>query len=253
LPMKIPIKMPIKTVKWERLLVPTLLATGSLGFLGLRQVAAQQKQGPLIATVDILRIETPDWTRFKSATDDIERQRNQYKNVISEFLGDGDSNAAIPPVDATVVSSWLALKEKDQTNPAAMTDADKANLVKFENQGKAATTELVGLVNKPNPTEADKARLTQLQQLQQQAQAAVNDKVTEYTKNLQTEVKATQDKLEGDVRTASAAVAQDLGITYVLRSSVVSQAGGVQPLIWYAADKNTDITDAVLKKLNQTK
>jgi len=234
----------------QRWLAATLVIGGVFSAIQIYRAQAQSKPAQLIATVDTLRVLSPEWLRFKTEEDALHQKGETYASILQPFLA--AQSAAAPPLDTTTLGSWIKLREQVALNPGQETDQNKKDLASYESQAKTATDSFNALVNKGDKlTDADKADLAKLQDLQQKGNALVVNQFKEYQTTINDDVKATQDKLAALSQDAITKVAQQDNVTYVFNASVVSQELGLQKILLYSSDKNVDITDQVLKTLNK--
>jgi Skp family chaperone for outer membrane proteins len=234
--------------------LPTTLILGiSVAGLTVHSVRADNK-AQLVGTVDLNRVESPEWTTFKVESDAIHDKQNSYRSIVQEFVTEG-GDAAIPPVDAATLAAWLQLKEKVVLHPdPAKKDEDLRQLATYELAGKKANDELHTLENKGAAlSDADKKQLETLQGLQDAVKDTVSKKAAEYGASLQSDFRTTQDKMDADIQTAVTKVGTDNNVTYVLNAVVTSAQAGPQKIVLYSSDKDIDLTDKVLKQLNKTK
>ena len=240
-----------------RICLPALLTAVCLSPGVVAPASAETTAPPLIATVDLLKLQSPDggWTKWTNIAASLHADEQAYQDVMSKFAGaDGQTEAAIPPVDAETYKLWIGLEEKNRMNPTTMSDAEKKALQEYEAKGAAATRRLIELDQKGNnATPAESDERTRLHAAQASVNAALVQQAADYRKQMQTNLSKAQESLLADIDTAVTKVAEDLRVSYVFNASFVSQLGGTQRTVLFSSDKGMDITDKVLKKLNSMK
>jgi outer membrane protein len=122
-------------------------------------------------------------------------------------------------------------------------DADTKKIEELTNLSKQREQEFQTLQQKTAPTDAEKTRLTQLQDQIKNADAALKDEETKYQEELNKKRVDLSVQIMQEVNTAVAAVAKEKGLSLVFNKSA-----GEPGLVIYS---NLDITDEVLKKLNK--
>lgn len=231
-----------------------LMSSGLLALPHLSQSApaAKETKEQLIATVDMQRVFSDSWKTFKAADATVQAQQLKYKVVIQELLPDNTTDAGVPPLEATAVTSWLHLKEQEQLHPETMKEAERQSLKDYEAQGKKANDRLQVLENKyPNVTAEEQTELDKLHDLRQKAAQVINGQARQYSAQLQDQFKDLQVKLEGQVQAALKQVCAQQHITYVFNAAFVSGSGDIQKSLLFSTDQNTDITPLVLNLLNK--
>lgn len=118
------------------------------------------------------------------------------------------------------------------------TDADKAQITQLQAQSDKDAQDLAALQQKQNPTADDQARLKALTQQHKAGQQALKDVADGYTQEVTDKQQALSTQLSDNVRLAIAEIAKDKGLTVVFTSQVALYC-------------SNDITDDVLKKLNK--
>ena len=126
----------------------------------------------------------------------------------------------------------IALKEKP--NP---TDADKQQIAQLEGTSKQLDEEMTSLIQKPDATDQDRARLKQLRDLSNQNEAAGNSLADDYNQQVDKRKSDLSDKITADIKAAIAKVAQQKGMATVVDKIAVLYGG-------------VDITEDVVKVLN---
>lgn len=138
-----------------------------------------------------------------------------------------------PMLSATQEQELGTLLAKD-----APTDADKARITELEAISQKDADELTSLQQVKDPTDDQKSRLAVLTKEQQDGQAVLQSTADAYRAQVQAENDKLSAQLSDMVKTAISAVAQQKGLAVVFDSQVAI----------YTAN---DITDAVTKQLNK--
>lgn len=155
-----------------------------------------------------------------------------YAEALNKVLGQLADGGARFLSDAEI-RELAALYQKP-----TLTQAEKTRMSDLEDKGAAAGARKKKLENTPNPSDADKKTYADLSASEEKGIQAIKSIQADFQKQLEGKDDEMAKKLEGDVRTAVAKVAKERGITVVFSNTTVV----------YAA---TDVTDDVIKAMNK--
>jgi Skp family chaperone for outer membrane proteins len=122
-------------------------------------------------------------------------------------------------------------------------EADTKRIEELTNLSKQREQEFQALQQKVSPSDAEKARLNELQAQIKKAEAALKDDETKYQDDLNKKRVELSQQVMLEVNTVVAAVAKEKGLAIVFNKSASEPS-----MIIYS---NLDITEDVLKKLNK--
>ena len=159
-----------------------------------------------------------------------DQQIQQLQARLAGYMQQQSASPMLSKEDQAQLGDLLA-----KPNP---TDQDKATISQLQQKSTQAVQEMAGLAQKQNPTDADKSRLADLNKQQDAGKQALEDTYKGYQDQAQ---KATEDlsqKLSQEVKAAIVEVAKQHSLAVVFDAQVAI----------YTAN---DITDDVVKRLNK--
>lgn len=170
----------------------------------------------------------------------IQQSYNKRADLEKNLQQIGDSLSSAMKVQAA--SDMLTVDEQKQLGQllvkANPSDADRAAIAKLQSQSRDLANELVGLQQKQNLSDTEKARLESLTKKQQGGKAALDQVNADYTQQVQQAQEKASNQFADIVKAAIASVAKEKNLSVVFESGVAV----------YTAN---DITDDVVKKLNK--
>ena len=199
-------------------------AVAAIAGLGVPAWAADNV--PKIGIIDVQKI-LRDAPRMKQYMEDYDSRRLQ--------LGaDLDIRSQNLMLDENQVKELVELKAKG----AAATEKDKARILELEKIEKDRDAKFKELQATKEPTEAQKAELKSLQDMQAKSKTTGKALEDDYNSRLQTKMQELDEKANADMQEAVNKVVEAKGLTLVLVKDAVKFGG-------------TDITDDVFGKLER--
>jgi len=183
-------------------------------------------EAPKIGVIDTDKIykEAP---RVKQYTEEL----NTSKNELAMKLDVRSRNLMLSEEE---IKELVDLKVKG----AAATDQDKAKIKALEEQERTRDEEFKKLQSTTDLNDQQKARMKELQDMQQKSKETGNALTKDYEARLQTKMQELSDKADADVLDAIKKVAEAKGLNQVFVKAALLYGG-------------TDITDDVIGKLDR--
>lgn len=161
----------------------------------------------------------------------------QYKEELDAFAttlkAKLDTRAQNRLLDSNEINELIELKSKDKP-----TDADKARITALIELDRAKTDELQKLQEAKDPNDQQKSRLNELMELQKKSNEMGNTLSKDYDGQYQSKAIELQGKIDTEVRAVVAKVAETKGLSMVF-DKAVAVYGGI------------DITDDVVARLDR--
>jgi Skp family chaperone for outer membrane proteins len=208
-------------------------------FLGLLMTAlpgkparAAEAKFPVFATLDVEKA----FNGYDKKTQ-LDAKLQADKAQADEKLRLRSDNAFLTADEFTQLADLAAKPTK--------TDDDKTKIAALTKTANDRQAEYTGLQQKKDATDAEKARLQELQSMGEKAKAAFDAEQTSLYQKLQKQQVDLSKQIMQDVEVAATNVAKAKGITMVFNKSF-----GEPGFIIYSG---MDITDEVLAKLNKAK
>lgn len=183
-------------------------------------------EAPKIGVVDTDKVykEAP---RVKQYTEEL----NVVKNELALKLNVRNQNLMLSDEE---IKELVDLKAKG----AAATEQDKARIQALEKISRDRDDEFSKLQNTTTLTDQQKARMKELQDMQQKSKETGNALARDYESQFQSKMQALSDKADADVLDVIKKVAEAKGLTQVFVKAALLYGG-------------TDITDEVISKLDR--
>lgn len=154
-----------------------------------------------------------------------------FRQELSQKLDIRNQNRML---NETEIEELINLKTKDKR-----TAAEDARIKELEALEKSRSAELTTLQSTKEPNDQQKARLKELQDMQQKSNDTGNALLKDYDGQLQSKVQELMGKAEVDVRDVISKIAADKGLSMVLAKDPAVLYGGI------------DISDDVIKNLDR--
>jgi Skp family chaperone for outer membrane proteins len=207
-----------------------------LGVVGaLRAGAAPPEPALKFAVVDLQAV-SQGYNGFTKAQGEFKRKVEDYQTKLQTWRG----TPYLPETDQNELSDLMIKQNASQNGGAALTAADSTRLKSLTDKNNAAGQEAQTLQGTQNPTDAQKARISELTKNYQATAARVEKAAKDYQTELQAAEQANTTRLMKEVREGVSKVAKKDGFAVVFTAEV-------------ALYGENDITEAVVKQLNSGK
>lgn len=154
-----------------------------------------------------------------------------FRQELSQKLDIRNQNRML---NESEIEELIKLKTQDKRTPA-----DDARIKELEGLERSRDAELKTLQGTKEPDEQQKAKLKELQDMQQKSNDTGNALLKDYDGQLQTRMQELMGKAETDVREVISKIAGEKGFTMVLAKDPAVLFGGI------------DISDDVIKNLDR--
>jgi outer membrane protein len=201
-----------------------ILGIAVVGLIG-SGVWAAAASDPKIGVVDSQKVykEAP---RIRQYQEELDAKKKELTDKL-------DLRAQNMMLNTDEIEELIALKIKDKP-----TDADNARIKVLTDTERAKDEELKTLSQTTAPTDQQKLRLKELQDIQTKSKENGARLITDYDALYKSKMQDLQVKIDAELQTAVAKVAESKGLTLILDKAAVMIGG-------------TDISDAVIAALDR--